>query len=52
MDIVVDLHTPLTVFTKPGQPINVGTAQAEGTGVQSITVHSLILTDGITIISK
>ena len=52
MDIVVDLHTPLTVFTKPGQPIYVGTAQVEGTGVESITVHSLILTDGITIISK
>lgn len=52
IDIVVNLNTPLTVFTKPGQPIYIGTAQVEGAGIQSITVNAMILTDGITIISK
>lgn len=52
IDIEVNLNTPLTVFTKPGQSIDIGTAQVDGAGVHSITVNSMILTDGITIISK
>jgi len=52
MDIVVDLKEPLTVFTKPGQSFSIGTAQVDGARVHSITVTSIISTNGLTIISK
>lgn len=52
MDILVDLKEPLTVFTKPGQSISIGTALVDGAGISSITVASMISTNGLTIISK
>ena len=52
MDVVVDLKEPLTIFARPGQSISIGTALVDGAGTQSITVTSIISTNGLTIISK
>lgn len=52
MDIVVDLHQPLTIFASPGQSISIGTATVNGADVHSIAVTAIVSMAGLSVTPK
>lgn len=52
LEIMVDLQRPITLYTDPNQPVNIGTATVQGAGLKNIDVHSSIFANAIQVVTK
>jgi hypothetical protein len=53
IDIVVDLRRPLLLYSKPGQPVTIGTAVLSAAeAAKTIQVNSIIVSADITVVGK
>jgi hypothetical protein len=52
LDIYVDLMDPLVLQVRPGQSVNIGSAEIKAQGVQNIEVNASIFLNGVTILDK
>jgi len=52
MEIVIDLKRPITLYSSPTQPVNIGTVVVQALGITNIDVHSTIFTNKIKVVAK